>query len=27
MNDPYNEQLRSQEILITPYNTIKYKNC
>ena len=27
MNEPYNEQLRSQEILITPYNTIKYKNC
>ena len=27
MNEPYNEQLRSQETLITPYNTIKYKNC
>jgi len=27
MNDPYNEQLRSPEILITPYNTVKYKNC
>jgi len=26
-NDPVNEQLRSQEILITPYNAIKYKNC
>lgn len=24
MNEPYNEQLRSQEILITPYNRIKY---
>jgi hypothetical protein len=23
-NEPYNEQLRSQEILITPYNQIKY---
>jgi hypothetical protein len=30
MNEPYNEQLRSQEILITPYNKIKYnitKEC
>ena len=27
MNEPYNEQLRSQEILITPYNKIKYGNC
>jgi len=29
MNNPYNEQLRSQEILITPYNRIKYSttNC
>jgi hypothetical protein len=26
-NDPVNEQLRSQEVLITPYNAIKYKNC
>jgi hypothetical protein len=26
-NDPYDEQLRTQEILITPYNRIKYKNC
>ena len=24
MNEPYNEQLRSQDILITPYNKIKY---
>ena len=24
-NDPFNEQLRSQNILITPYNKIKYK--
>lgn len=24
MNEPYNEQLRSQEIMITPYNRIKY---
>jgi len=24
MNDPYNEQLRSQDILVTPYNRIKY---
>ena len=23
-NDPYNEQLRSQNVLITPYNRIKY---
>jgi hypothetical protein len=23
-NEPYNEQLRSQEILITPYNCVKY---
>jgi len=23
-NDPYNEQLRTQEVLITPYNRIKY---
>ena len=27
MNEPYNEQLRSQEVLITPYNRIKYGNC
>jgi hypothetical protein len=27
-NEPYNEQLRTQEILITPYNKIKYGiNC
>jgi len=30
-NEPYNEQLRSQEVLITPYNRIKYNtttdNC
>ena len=26
MNEPYNEQLRSQEILITPYNKIKYSS-
>jgi hypothetical protein len=26
-NEPYTEQLRSQEILITPYNQIKYGNC
>ena len=26
-NDPYNEQLRSQDILITPYNKIKYGKC
>jgi len=24
LNEPYNEQLRSQDILITPYNRIKY---
>ncbi len=24
MNEPYNEQLRSQEVMITPYNKIKY---
>ena len=24
MNDPYNEILRSQDILVTPYNSIKY---
>ena len=27
MNEPFDEQLRSQEILITPYNKIKYGNC
>jgi hypothetical protein len=28
MNEPYKEQLRSQDILITPYNKIKYgTNC
>ena len=26
-NDPYNERLRSQDILITPYNKIKYGPC
>jgi len=26
-NDPYNEQLRTQDILITPYNKIKYTSC
>ena len=27
-NEPYNEQLRTQDILITPYNRIKYgMNC
>jgi hypothetical protein len=26
-NEPFNEQLRSQEILITPYNQNKYGNC
>jgi hypothetical protein len=28
-NEPYNEQLRTQEVLITPYNRIKYSinNC
>ena len=25
MNEPYNEQLRTQEVLITPYNRIKYQ--
>lgn len=24
LNDPYNEQLRSQQTLITPYNCVKY---
>ena len=24
MNEPFNEQLRSQEVMITPYNRIKY---
>ena len=24
MNEPYDEQLRSQEVMITPYNRIKY---
>ena len=29
MNEPFEEQLRSQEILITPYNRVKYSttNC
>ena len=30
MNEPYNEQLRTQEVLITPYNRVKYNisdNC
>ena len=26
-NYPYDEQLRSQSILITPYNKVKYGNC
>jgi hypothetical protein len=27
-NEPYNEQLRTQDVLITPYNKIKYgMNC
>ena len=26
-NEPYGEQLRSQDILITPYNKIKYGSC
>ena len=26
-NEPYNEQLRTQNILITPYNKIKYGKC
>ena len=26
-NEPYNEQLRSQDILVTPYNKIKYGTC
>ena len=26
MNEPYNEQLRSQDVLITPYNRVKYSN-
>jgi hypothetical protein len=26
-NYPYNEQLRSQPVLITPYNKVKYGNC
>ena len=27
MNYPYNEQLRSQNILVTPYNKVKYGSC
>ena len=27
MNYPYNETLRSQKVLITPYNRIKYGTC
>ena len=27
MNDPYPEALRTQDVLITPYNKIKYGNC
>ena len=27
MNDPYNEPLRSQDILVTPYNRVKYGKC
>jgi len=26
-NEPYDEQLRSQDILITPYNKVKYGTC
>ena len=26
-NYPYSDQLRSQDILITPYNKVKYGNC
>ena len=26
-NYPYNEQLRTQDILITPYNKVKYGTC
>lgn len=26
-NDPYNERLRTQDILVTPYNKIKYGAC
>ena len=26
-NEPYTDQLRSQDILITPYNKVKYGNC
>lgn len=26
-NEPYDEQLRTQEILITPYNKVKYGTC
>lgn len=26
-NYPYNEQLRTQQVLVTPYNKIKYGNC
>ncbi len=26
-NYPYNEQLRTQQVLITPYNKIKYGTC
>jgi len=26
-NVPYNEQLRSNDILVTPYNKVKYGNC
>ena len=26
-NYPYDEQLRSQNILVTPYNKVKYGNC
>ena len=27
INDPYNENLRTQKVLITDYNKIKYGNC
>ena len=26
-NYPYDEQLRTQDVLITPYNKVKYGNC
>ena len=27
INEPFNEQLRSQDILVTPYNKVKYGTC